>query len=88
MNKKRLLPIVVALLAVAVLALPALGQSPVTAEVDRNFLSTDEGLILTVTVDTSAGDATRPTLPALDDFEILSSSSGTQISIVNGSMTT
>ena len=69
------------------MALPALGQSPVTAEVDRNFLSTDDALILTVTVDTGAGDAARPELPVMNDFQILGSSSGTQISIVNGDMT-
>ena len=85
-NKKLLLTTLIALLILGILALPSLAQSPVTAEVDRNFLSTDEALVLTVTIDTSAGDAARPTLPPLDDFEILGSSSGTQISIVNGDM--
>ena len=88
MNKKKLLlTITIALLVLTAMALPALGQSPVTAEVDRNFLSTDDALVLTVAVDTSTGDAARPTLPTMNEFQILGSSSGTQISIVNGDMT-
>ena len=63
MNKKLLLTTLIALLILGLMALPALGQSPVTAEVDRNFLSTDDALVLTIAVDTSAGDAARPTLP-------------------------
>jgi hypothetical protein len=86
-NKKLFLTIFSTLLLLGLMALPALGQSPVTAEVDRNFLSTDDALVLTVTIDTSAGDAARPTLPTLNDFQILGSSSGTKISIVNGDMT-
>ena len=87
MNKKLLFTTIIALLVLGVMALPALGQSPVTAEVDRNFLSTDDALVLTVTIDTSAGDAARPTLPTMNDFQILGSSSGTQITVVNGDMT-
>jgi len=87
MNKKRLLTTLTAITLLALLALPALGQNPVTAEVDRNFLSTDDALVLTVTIDTSTGDAARPELPTMNDFQILGSSSGTQISIINGDMT-
>ena len=87
MNKKLFFTIITSLLLLGVMALPALGQSPVTAEVDRNFLSTDDALVLTVTIDSSAGDAARPTLPTLNDFQILGSSSGTQITLVNGDMT-
>jgi hypothetical protein len=86
-NKKLFFTIFTTLFLLGLMALPALGQSPVTAEVDRNFLSTDDALVLTVTIDTSAGDAARPTLPTLNDFQILGSSSGTKISIVNGDMT-
>jgi hypothetical protein len=86
-NKKLFFTIFTTLLLLGLMALPALGQSPVTAEVDRNFLSTDDALVLTVTIDTSAGDAARPTLPTMNDFQILGSSSGTKISIVNGDMT-
>ena len=87
MNKKHLFSTLIVLLILGVMALPALGQAPVTAEVDRNFLSTDDALVLTVTIDTSAGDAARPTLPTMNDFQILGSSSGTQITVVNGDMT-
>jgi len=87
MNKKLLLTTLTAITLLALLALPALGQNPVTAEVDRNYLSTDDALVLTVTIDTNSGDAARPELPTMNDFQILGSSSGTQISIVNGDMT-
>jgi BatD DUF11 like domain len=86
MKKKLLFTTILTILVLGLMALPALAQEPVTAEVDRNYLSTDEGLVLTVTVDTNLGDASRPTLPPLDDFQILSSSSGTQITVVNGDM--
>ena len=87
MKKSKLIVVaLVTLLLVGVFALPALAQSPVTAEVDRTRLSTDEALLLKVTIDSSAGQATQPVLPALDGFELLGSSSGTQISIVNGDM--
>lgn len=85
-NKKLIFTIFTTLLLLGLLALPALGQSPVTAEVDRNFLSTDDALVLTVTIDTGAGDAARPELPVMNDFQILGSSSGTQITVVNGDM--
>ena len=70
-------------------ALPALAQAqtPVTATVDRSSLSTDEALVLTVTIDSSAGRASQPTLPVMDGFQVVSSGSSTQISIVNGNMT-
>ena len=87
MNKKLLFTTLIALLILGLMALPVLGQSPVTAEVDRNFLSTDDALVLTVAIDTSTGDAARPTLPTMNDFQILGSSSGTQITVVNGDMT-
>ncbi len=76
----------VTLLLAGVFALPVLAQSPVTAEVDRTRLSTDEALLLKISIDSSAGQATQPVLPALDGFELLGSSSGTQISIINGDM--
>jgi hypothetical protein len=76
----------ISLLALGIFALSALAQTPVTAEVDRNYLSTDESLLLTVAIDTSIGDAARPSLPPLDDFQLLGSSSGTQISLINGDM--
>ncbi len=87
MKKSKVLFIgIISILLIGLLALPAGAQSPVTAEVDRNRLSTDEVLTLKVTIDSSAGQPSQPALPALDGFELLGSSSGTQISIVNGDM--
>lgn len=67
------------------LVLPAAAQSGgvVTAEVDRTSLSTDEVLLLTVTVDL-ATDAGQPSLPALDGFDLLSSSNSAQFHLGNG----
>lgn len=69
------------------LVLPAAAQSGgvVTAEVDRTSLSTDEVLLLTVTVDL-ATDAGQPSLPALDGFDLLSSSNSAQFHLGNGGM--
>ncbi len=62
-------------------------QSPITAEVDRTTLSLDEKLMLTVTV---AGDfisIPNPDLSGVTDFSVASSGTSTQISFVNGEMT-
>jgi len=60
-------------------------DNPITATVDRNSLTTDDTLVLTVAVE--GGDA-DPQLPFLDGFDIVATGSSTQISIVNGSMST
>lgn len=85
-RKKLWLTAVAALLLLVALALPALAQDVVRAEVDRSRLTTDETLLLTVAVDMAAGDPAAPALPTLDGFELLGSVQGTQISIVNGDM--
>lgn len=81
-----LLPLV-ALLWLAWTAGPAAAQDDaiITATVDRTTLTTDDLLTLTVTVDRAAGGS-EPVLPALDGFSLLGTSSGTQISIINGDM--
>jgi len=56
----------------------------VTADVDRTTVARGETVTLSVTV--IGAEPMRPQLPALDDFEVLNSSSGTQISIHNGSV--
>ncbi len=87
MKKSRLLVIaLVSLVLSGLLVLPAAAQSPVTAGVDRTQLSTDEALVLTVEIDNSAGRASQPSLPPLDGFQLLGTSSSTSIRIVNGSM--
>ncbi len=73
------------LLLLLLAAQPVWGQEPlpvpVTAVTDRSSLSTDETLTLTITVN---GSNAAPLLPPLDDFQIVGSSSATQISIING----
>jgi hypothetical protein len=55
--------------------------------VDRTSLSTDEQLVLTVTVSSNSMlNSSRPNLPSLQGFNIASTSSSTQISIINGDM--
>ncbi len=83
--KRKILPAgVIALFVLAMLVLPALGQSPITAEVDRTILSTDETVALTVRINGATGNPTAPELPPLDGFQVVGSSSGTQIRVVNG----
>lgn len=63
---------------------PGAGQSPIQAEVDRTELSTDETLLLTVTVRSSSLlNTPSPELPALPGFNIVGSSRSSQVSIVN-----
>lgn len=80
-QKSIIIFITVAILAFA-LAVPALAQSPISATVDRTNLTTDDILTLSVSV---SGDG-QPTLPSLAGFNVLSSGTSTQISIINGSM--
>lgn len=57
----------------------------ITATADRTTLTTDEMLTLTVTIDQASG-ATEPVAPSLAGFNVLGTSSGTQVSIINGDM--
>ena len=74
-------------LALVILALPLSAvyaqASPIEVDVDRRQLSTDETLTLTVTI---TGESTVPTpaTPRFDEFSVLSRSSSSQISKVNG----
>ena len=73
-------------------AIPALAQSTsgnnaiITAEVDRDHVSTDETMVLTITVNVLGSSPPKPQLPSLGGFTVIRSSSGTQISLVNGVM--
>lgn len=68
---------------------PASAQAaPITATVDRTILSTREQLSLTVTVTGDFLDIPNPDLSQLTDFVVVSSSTSTQVSIVNGDLTT
>lgn len=84
-NSSRLVAVLVVMLTVLVLkVIPAAAQSPVTAEVDRSSLSTSDTLTLTIRLEGSS--AGTPGLPVLDGFQIVSTSQSSQISIINGSM--
>lgn len=78
--------IAIVLLGVAFSPLQAQSQDIVSATVDRNNITTDDLLTLTVSVDVAAGDPAEPVLPPLDGFQVLSSSRGTQMTIINGNM--
>lgn len=86
MKTTRLLQITLALaLAVGLMFAvesPAVAQSPVTAEVDRNRISTSETLTLSITI--SGGNAGSPQMPMLDGFQVVGTSRSSQISIING----
>ncbi len=88
MKKSKIIFITVMMvLVLGVLALPALGRSPITAEIDRDNISTDEGIVLMVSIDTSAGPSSMPGLPPMPDFQIVGASSGTQMQMINGTTT-
>ncbi len=74
------------LISIFVVVDPLYAQGPsITAEVDRDRISINEYVILSIVI---TGEASSPpSLPTLD-FEIIGTSRGTQISLVNGNMTT
>jgi hypothetical protein len=69
---------------------PALAQSasPISAKVDRTILSTNEQVTLTVTVAGDFLDIPSPDMSQITDFVIVESSASTQVSIINGDLTT
>ena len=73
-------------LLTAILFLGSVGsvrsQGVVEATVDRDSVTTDDRILLTVQVNAQPDSA--PTLPPMDDFRVVGSSSASQISIVNG----
>ena len=88
---KYLLPLILAIFVLPVVGLGAAqaqGPGPISATVDRTALSTDETLLLTVTVNSaSILSAPSPSLPDLQGFQEVGSSTSSQISIVNGDIT-
>jgi hypothetical protein len=62
----------------------AQGQGPLQAQVDRTTLSTDETLVLTVTVSASVLRAPSPVLPSLLGLIVTGNSTSSQMSMVNG----
>jgi hypothetical protein len=68
------------------LASPALAQQGIsfTAEVNREAISTDQQLTLTLTVSGNYQQLGRPQLPLLSGFEVVGSSQSSQFSMING----
>ena len=62
----------------------AQASASLSAQVDRTELSTDDTLLLTLTLQTPDGSAPHLTLPAIDGFRALGSSMSTQLSSING----
>jgi len=89
MNKKhKILGTIIGAILFSLLSLPAYAQTQdvVFAEVDRNELSTDEFLNLSVTINTGSGPASEPGLSNLDGFDVVGTSTSTQMSIINGAI--
>ena len=85
--KHLLIPaILIVLLLLSVTPGYAQGNGVIAASVDRTSLSTDEMLTLTVTLDAAISNPPNPSLPSLEGFNIVGSSSSSQISIVNGAI--
>ena len=89
MKRKALITLILLIISLFLFAVPAFGQgmTPITATVDRTNLSTDEWLTLTVNVNASVMNAPQPVLPPMDGFNIVGSSTSSQISIINGAVT-
>jgi hypothetical protein len=85
---RHLVPIVLAAICLALMGIAtAQAQSPIHAEVDRTTLSTDETVVLTVSLSArSILSAPRLTMPPLPGFHIVGTSSSSQVSILNNSM--
>jgi len=83
-----LIPLVLALTGVIPVHAQTSPAKPVLfAEVDRTNISTDDTIILTVTVDMFEASLSKPQMPALTGFEVIGRNNATQISMLNGDMT-
>jgi len=91
-NLVRSFILIMVMLVTGFSAIPALAQSTdgnnpiITAEVDRDHVSTDETVMLTITVNVLGSSPSKPQMPSLGGFSLIRSSSGTQIRLVNGTM--
>jgi hypothetical protein len=83
----RITPLILILLFFYLITDVTLAQSPITAQVDRTTLSIDEQFSLTVTISGDFVNIPRPDLSGLVDFAVVSSGTSTQISIINGELT-
>ena len=74
------------ILILASQAVPAAAQSPITAEVDRTSIAANEQVVLTVTVSGDLLTIPTPDWAGLTDFQVVGSSTSTQVSIINGQL--
>lgn len=87
-NATRFVALFLTLAILSLAALPAFAQGPaITTTVDRNAVTTDDIVVLTVVLETEDGQVAQPQLPALDGFRVLTTSSGRQLVIANGATT-
>ena len=86
---KRTLSLVLALLALALMpaVLRAQSGNPITASVDTTALTTDDVLTLRVAVAASSGTPPQPIMPALDGFNLVSTSMSTNMTFINNVVT-
>ena len=85
MNIRRLL-IVAMLVGFGLIGITYAQQNPLSATVDRSSLTTDDLLTLTVTTSGGNNNMPQPQQPVLEGFNVVSSGTSSQISIVNGAM--
>ena len=85
---KYLMPIILTVLFLSLVGTGfAQGQETITAAVDRTALSTGEMLTLTVTLlNADVLNIPKPALPSLQGFNVAGSSTSSQISIINASV--
>jgi hypothetical protein len=85
---KLIIGALVAFIAIGIAVIPAQAQTQgiISAEVDRSRVTTDDTITLTVLINETTGIKGQPSLPPLDGFQVIGTSSGTRMSIVNGNM--
>jgi hypothetical protein len=88
-KKHKLFLAAIGVILLSLLSIPVYAQSPevVQAEVDRNEITTDDLITLSVTINTGYGSASEPRIPKLDDFDVVGTSTSTSMSIINGAVT-
>lgn len=75
------------MLLALLLVTPVFAQNPISARVDETTVAADGQLTLTVTVTGDFLTIPRPDISQIQDFVVVSSGQSTQVSIVNGKMT-
>ena len=84
---KYLIPILLAVLFLSLVGTSsAQGQEPIVAQVDRTALTTDEMLTLTVMVNAPSMNVPAPALPSFQGFNVAGSSASSQMSMINGAV--